>query len=1506
MSTWHRIQQILLRVFIFGVSTFGYLKQFTLHTQCMRSVQAAWQGFKQDCSQSGLEKRLQSWQADITTLLKALRAWCIRNLLIREHSAHLLRRLQHWLSLCRVMYLQGVGCCKKICGTDASQWSWKIKRLLRHWEDDTWRERLSRLQQSLQASINQTPYEYEFKLYQRVLASTLSICIFASTLIVQHAQAQAPLPEDSAGSQAIPDAASAQPASATKTNRQKKGAFSSPGLGAGAGSSAGVILGSGPGSGAAAIKLALPITSAASAASITSLVSATSSVTDEPVNLSNSASKANTNKAPTPTLTAAPAQTQATTLQERLGPVDHSAGASAGYTLGVGEGQSAGASAGPALVWGPGPGPGVRTVTVMPARTAKPDTPKAVVSNTVPSPSKVAEPAETVVVVQEAHPIPVPANPTVTPAVSAATTRKSKNQKEAKTAKATPESKEETANIGVSNQLSASAQEEPKAVAGMRLSEWLIQDQRRKQTMTEASVSGAEQPKVATAPSVPEKPDPYLLGMAWIVPSEIPAQTAQKDVLLETLNKLKAPGSEPSFDTSRKALRELIESMPVTGRALLPNTSARYLEINPQLDPILQAGEEIRIPPTPESITVIRSDGLLCKVRYQPNVETRQYYRACRAQAVVADWAWVIEPDGKVRVVPTADWNEAKQDLPAPGAWIWAPPRSSGWSDSDARAFSEQLAAFLSTQEVSGDALSPDNDVNLRRPPILSVDDRYMTSRDLPITRSIWGEVGLLETPSARIAPAGTAAIGVSNANPYGQLNFFLTPVDFAEFGFRYTNINNIPYGSYSNQTYKDKSFDIKFRLWKESAYLPEIAVGGRDILGTGLFSGEYVMANKRVSNFDFSLGMGWGYLGSRNNIPNPFKKISSAYATRPPPVVGEGGTLSGNYFYGPSALMGGVQYHTPVNGLILKAELDGNNYQHEPFGVALPTKTPLNFGAVYQTKNVDFTAGLRGGNTFMVGLTLHERLDQLAAPKLAEARPVPVELKEIGYQAPQRGESTITGKVSTSFSQDTIYNDPNLRVDLSDPFSVKTNSKNTKLSASNSTNQASSGYQGNLQVNSANANANTAAVVGSNAQALNPSTRTVTRSGAVNTSAQVTPTQTLLDLQTLTGWQVNSIREAGNTWIVQFNDASGVYLRERIDRGVGVLHRDAPSNIQEFQLEFFNKGLQVSDYKVDRVQWMLSQTQLLPPSQKKTIVEPLTAQTADQTPRGTVWGRLDHKPYDGDLGLDYFQVIGGPDTPLLFAVSATGTGSYNFDRNTWLTGTVSARLVDNFGKFNYTGPTNLQPVRTDIRQYMTTSVATMPNLQATRTFQLGGDHFASVYAGYLEMMFAGAGGEYLYRPSNSRFAVGIDANRVRQRQFNQWTSLQNYSVNTGHLTGYWDTGLEDILVKFSVGQYLAGDRGGTLDLSRVFQNGVKIGAYVTRTNVSYSQFGEGSFDKGVYITIPFDAFFARHSDSVANLLWTPLIRDGGAMLYRKYPLYNLTNSRDGRALTTGQWQLAE
>lgn len=84
-----------------------------------------------------------------------------------------------------------------------------------------------------------------------------------------------------------------------------------------------------------------------------------------------------------------------------------------------------------------------------------------------------------------------------------------------------------------------------------------------------------------------------------------------------------------------------------------------------------------------------------------------------------------------------------------------------------------------------------------------------------------------------------------------------------------------------------------------------------------------------------------------------------------------------------------------------------------------------------------------------------------------------------------------------------------------------------------------------------------------------------------------------------------------------------------------------------------------------------------------------------------------------------------------------------------------------------------------------------------------------------------------------------------------------------------------------------------TIDVSREFRNGVRMGAYATFTNVSAQRFGEGSFDKGIYLSIPFDLLLPGSHVDTATILWQPLLRDGGARLNRRYTLYDLTSGRD-------------
>ena len=96
-------------------------------------------------------------------------------------------------------------------------------------------------------------------------------------------------------------------------------------------------------------------------------------------------------------------------------------------------------------------------------------------------------------------------------------------------------------------------------------------------------------------------------------------------------------------------------------------------------------------------------------------------------------------------------------------------------------------------------------------------------------------------------------------------------------------------------------------------------------------------------------------------------------------------------------------------------------------------------------------------------------------------------------------------------------------------------------------------------------------------------------------------------------------------------------------------------------------------------------------------------------------------------------------------------------------------------------------------------------------------------------------------------------------------------------------------MAHFSYGKYLARDYGYTLDISRRFQNGSSIGFFFSQTNLSPEQFGEGSFDKGVYFKFPLNLFNNTSSNSFHKFLYKPVTRDGAAKLQVSENLYELT-----------------
>jgi hypothetical protein len=376
--------------------------------------------------------------------------------------------------------------------------------------------------------------------------------------------------------------------------------------------------------------------------------------------------------------------------------------------------------------------------------------------------------------------------------------------------------------------------------------------------------------------------------------------------------------------------------------------------------------------------------------------------------------------------------------------------------------------------------------------------------------------------------------------------------------------------------------------------------------------------------------------------------------------------------------------------------------------------------------------------------------------------------------------------------------------------------------------------------------------------------------------------------LQKMAGLQVDQVYKKPDEVIVKGRQKHYIQTAKGIGRASRLLANAMPSEVKKFTFVEAYNGVDVSSVTVNRLRFerlarleqpqkqIISSTQFEPTKPIKEI-KPVFVSSRE---------RLKYKISPG-----FSASYGGPDAFVLYQASIRMDADYYLRKNTWVSGGVELGLIDNYDQFDYTAPSNLPRVRTNIKEYLKTSKLRLNNLQLLNIESTGQNLFYMGYLGYLESMYGGVGGEVLYRPYGKRWALGLDVNYVKQREFDQRFAFRDYEVLTGHLTGYYET-KDNLAFKVSTGRYLAKDRGVTIDISRKFKNSAKMGFWATKTNVSAEDFGEGSFDKGFYVSIPFNLFTFKSTTDIANLNWQFLTRDGGQKLNRRYELYDITNAR--------------
>jgi hypothetical protein len=646
---------------------------------------------------------------------------------------------------------------------------------------------------------------------------------------------------------------------------------------------------------------------------------------------------------------------------------------------------------------------------------------------------------------------------------------------------------------------------------------------------------------------------------------------------------------------------------------------------------------------------------------------------------------------------------------------------------------------------------------------------------------SMFGTPGLVDMPSAASPPDGEIAATLSAFNTMGRATFAFQAFPRVTGVFRYSRIYSY-----------DRSFDIQYQVTDEGQYVPALAVGLRDMLGTGLFGSEYFVATKTLGpNVRATAGLGWGRLGSFNGFTNPLGIIDERLETRPNSRASTGGTvLTGQLFRGDAAFFGGVEWRINEDWTIL-AEYSSDAYEIEEARTSFTHRSPLNFGLTYRPRP-NFQVGAYYLYGTDIGLAATFTVDPKTSPFPSglDTAPLPVAVRGANLMSAQS------------------WSTPDVQ----------------------------------------------AAGVGQLGTAMG-----------------------------VLGFRLIGAEITASTMRVRYENSQFRAEAQGVGRVARILTQLAPANVDTFILEPTQRGIALSAITLRRVDLEAFENE---PNASALSYDRAEFSDAaglapaieydDPTP-ALLWGV---SPY---LELSVFD----GNKPVRGDVGIEASFQYELRPNVVLAGAYRQRLAGNRDETGSISASTLPPVRREVSKYGAESGGGVENLTLSWYGRPGRDFYSRVSIGYLERMFGGASGELLWKPVESQLALGAEINYAVQRDFDLGFGFQDYDVVTGHVSAYYDlnNGFE---AQVDIGRYLAGDWGATFHLEREFENGWKVGGYFSLTDVSFEDFGEGSFDKGFRIEIPSDWLFGNPTRNLTATSLSSLSRDGGARVRIDGRLYDV------------------
>ena len=341
----------------------------------------------------------------------------------------------------------------------------------------------------------------------------------------------------------------------------------------------------------------------------------------------------------------------------------------------------------------------------------------------------------------------------------------------------------------------------------------------------------------------------------------------------------------------------------------------------------------------------------------------------------------------------------------------------------------------------------------------------------------------------------------------------------------------------------------------------------------------------------------------------------------------------------------------------------------------------------------------------------------------------------------------------------------------------------------------------------------------------------------------------------------------------------------EAIGRTARILQIGMPASVRTFRITPMQDGLRTTTVTIERKDF---EGQVARWNAGEKSWETVGLEGATPSLAGDFWRRDAYPGFSWSFVPAPYLYLLTPGDPIRLGLNFDLAGTLHFSPGLSTTVNISQPLI-NAPNDPEPSESTLPPVRSDTPLYYAGYTPKLAQATVDYLFKLNEDWYARGTVGYIERMFAGVGGEILWKPVNQSWGLGADLNWVAQRNTGNLAFDEfDYDVVTGQASFYWDTGYHGLELELDAGRYLAGDWGGTITVTRQFANGWSVGAYATKTNVSAEDFGEGSFDKGVMISIPFRWTVPFETQARNSIGLQSVSRDGGAKLdisNRLYPI---------------------